>query len=308
MTPTLISSAAVTDDPAWRPNAENSRVWFGADGLFLLWPNAAADLTRLLEDDQLRGIPQAPGTLLEVLAAAGTIEPREPGEIITWAVQPPQSKTPVDAIKLSVPESILTDPGGRTPPLTARLAVNLTQTAATPTSASPPLQPTPEQNAPQVQLALAIDPPGDQTDVIESAAGEPAPDPVARVTQGTAPPPGAPPPPAFKLVAPLRLHLAVREALSAVIETLNGDGGEPAACTVSSGVFVPLGEIQRRGVDPSAALRALAEAGMLAGAKGTRAPTVTRDFGGEQKVGCVLSPRFIAGLDPADFDCSIASG
>ncbi len=102
----------------------------------------------------------------------------------------------------------------------------------------------------------------------------------------------------------MRLHLAVREALSAVIQTLNEDGGEPAACTVSTGIFVPLGEMQRRGVNPSQALRALAEAGMLAGAKGSRAPTLTRDFGGEQKVGFVLAPRFVEGLDPADFDCS----
>ena len=102
----------------------------------------------------------------------------------------------------------------------------------------------------------------------------------------------------------MRVHPAVREALRAVIHTLNENGGEPAACTVSTGVFVPLGEIQRRGVDPSQALRALAEAGMLAGVKGTRASTLTRDFGGEQTVGFVLAPRCVDGLDPADFECA----
>ncbi len=116
----------VADDPAWRANAEKSRVWFAADGLFILWPSAAADIIRLLEADQLRGMPQAPETLLEILVAAGIIEPRGPGEI-TWPIQPPQSKTPVEAIKLSVPESILTDLGENTPPLSVRLAVKPAQ-------------------------------------------------------------------------------------------------------------------------------------------------------------------------------------
>jgi conjugal transfer pilus assembly protein TraI len=44
----------------WVPNREKSRVWFGREGLFLLWPQSAGDVQALLEADQLPGIPKAP--------------------------------------------------------------------------------------------------------------------------------------------------------------------------------------------------------------------------------------------------------
>lgn len=43
-----------SDDPAWIPNREKSRVWFGDEGLFLLWPAAAEDVRRVLEADRKR--------------------------------------------------------------------------------------------------------------------------------------------------------------------------------------------------------------------------------------------------------------
>ncbi|MBT9522182.1 MAG: TraI domain-containing protein, partial [Dechloromonas sp.] len=55
---------------AWVPNREKSRLWFGQDGLFLVWPGAAEDVHQLLEADQLAGIPKAPETMLELLLAA----------------------------------------------------------------------------------------------------------------------------------------------------------------------------------------------------------------------------------------------
>ena len=64
----------VASHSAWTPNREKSRVWFGRDGLFLVWPQAAGDVQALLEADQLPGIPRAAQTLLEVLLAAGVFE------------------------------------------------------------------------------------------------------------------------------------------------------------------------------------------------------------------------------------------
>ena len=61
----------VSSNSAWNPSAEKSRVWFGADGLFIVWPNAATEIRDLLESDQLPGIPKAPETILEILVAAG---------------------------------------------------------------------------------------------------------------------------------------------------------------------------------------------------------------------------------------------
>ena len=41
---------------------------------------------------------------------------------------------------------------------------------------------------------------------------------------------------------------------------------------------------------------------MLVQAAGTKSQTLARDFGGEQKVGLLLSPHFVAGLEADNFD------
>ena len=52
---------------------------------FVLWPQAAADMIELLRQDQLPGIPKAPETIAEILAAAGVIEPRADGSLL-WDI------------------------------------------------------------------------------------------------------------------------------------------------------------------------------------------------------------------------------
>ena len=100
----------------------------------------------------------------------------------------------------------------------------------------------------------------------------------------------------------MRLNPIVRDALIQIVDSLNQDGADIAACTAPSGVFIPLAEFERRKIEPSLALRALAEVKMLVQPAGMRSQTLTRDFGGEQQVGLVLNPRFVTGLDPANFD------
>ena len=89
-----------TSHSAWVPNRDKSRVWFGSEGLFLLWPQAAGDVQVLLEADQLSGIPKAPETVLELLLAAGVFEPRD-SEHATWSILPPDAQTPLEAVKLA---------------------------------------------------------------------------------------------------------------------------------------------------------------------------------------------------------------
>ena len=92
---------------AWVPNREKSRLWFGQDGLFLVWPGAAEDVHQLLEADQLAGIPKAPETMLELLLAAGVFEAAAAGRA-TWSIQPLGAKAPLEAVKLSAPAILLT--------------------------------------------------------------------------------------------------------------------------------------------------------------------------------------------------------
>jgi conjugal transfer pilus assembly protein TraI len=106
-----------------------------------------------------------------------------------------------------------------------------------------------------------------------------------------------PPPPDFKLNAPLRLNPAVRDALAAVVQTLNGPGASAAACAVSNGLFVPLREMERRGIQPAVAMRALSDVRMLVHQDRSHPPTVSHDFGGDMTVGLVIDPRCVDGFD-----------
>ena len=83
--------------------------------------------------------------------------------------------------------------------------------------------------------------------------------------------------------------------------TLNKDAAQLACCSVSSGLFVPLAELECRHIDTSIATRALADLSMLVLHPPGQLKTVTHDFGGERKLGIVIAPQFIAGFDPADF-------
>ena len=95
----------------------------------------------------------------------------------------------------------------------------------------------------------------------------------------------------------MRLNPVVRDALAAVVRTLNDNAGPVQGCTIAHGLFVPLSEFERRGLQPSTALRALADVGMLVPSQPQGPPTHSRDFNGAPTVGIVVDPRFIAGLD-----------
>ena len=98
------------------------------------------------------------------------------------------------------------------------------------------------------------------------------------------------------------LNPAVRDALAAIVSTLNGPGSAAAAAPVAAGLFVPLAELERRGVQPALAGRALADVGLLVHAGRDGPATVTADFRGEPTIGLVVAPACIDGFDPAAFE------
>ncbi len=291
---------------AWRPNAEKSRVWFGNDGAFVVWPNAAADVRDLLESDQLPGIPKAPETMLEILIAAGVFEPQDAAQA-TWQIAPPDSKAAIEAVKLTSPAILFAGIDPAPKPLAVAL-VHVPNAAVPPATATPPIKQTPGTSS---QLALPID-------VEPNATGQstaaPAPSRTGNVPASTSVINDALSPqlvlaiPQFRLQAPMRLHPSVRDALAQIIDTLNGKASDTAACTVSSGLFIPLTAFEQRNIEPSLALHALADVKMLTHRPGARSPTLIRDFGGEQKTGLVLHPRFVSGLDPDNFDIADSGG
>jgi len=259
---------------SWIPNRERSRTWYAPDGLFLVWPQSAADVLALLEADQLPGIPTVPEPVLDLLLAAGVLASQDDGHA-TWTILPPGAKAPLQAVKLSSPEILLADLNPR-PQLLAKPIV-CGVVAAKPADA----------DAPESLQA----PPGTQYSLLEPAIEE----------DGTRASPPVPAPPAFSLNAPLRLNPAARDALAAIVHTLNGPGTEAAARTVAAGLFVPLPAFERHGIQPALAIRALADVRMLALPERGRPPTVSHDFGGQPALGLVIAPQFVQGFDLAAF-------
>ena len=288
----------VASNAAWTPNEAKSRVWYGNDGLYVVWPNSAADICKLLDADRLPGIPKSPETILEILVAAGVIEPRDESSA-TWSIYPANATAPIEAVRLTSPTILLA--ALETAP--APLAVELTRAPRTPSERSPDHHKRPA-GAPQ-QLSLPVEP-ADPRDAQPQQA---------RPTQSAAPPaaniprPAAPPPapaPTFALDAPMRLSPPLRAALAEIVATLNGSADHAAACTTPSGVFLPLKELERRHLDPSLAIRALADVAMLVPSPSGK--TVVREFGGEDTLGLVIHPRFVTGLDAEDFPPAVSKG
>lgn len=278
---------------AWVPNRERSRLWLGLDGLFLIWPGAAEDLQHLLEADRLAGIPKAPETMLELLLAAGVFEAAAEGRS-TWSIQPPGTKIPLEAVKLSAPAILLA--GVDPPPVALPRTLEFRPTRAPSPAAAAICVPAPAAAAPRSGTQLSLIPPE------EDSGNDPNEAPVTE-TVGPSQPAStlSPPRTTIALQAPMRLNTAVRDALTEALSTLNDGMAPPAVCTVAQGVFVPLEEFGRRGIQPPLALRALTEADMLVKQGSNGAPTLCREFNGSPTVGIVLRPRHVAGIDLAAF-------
>lgn len=300
---------------SWQPNIGRSRLWYGRDGLFLVWPNGINDVVKLLEDERLPGIPDNASGVLDILEAAKLVSAQS-AECRVWTIYPAGAQDPLEAIKFTTPATILAVLTPRPVPLTVELTA-VPVGAETPDGAAGP---SPEGvSAPNAESAqgkgrskLAMTkgagqerPEGVQLSLPEM--DEPAGDDsvVAGASSGVEPlreqaKPGARKPgrkarqEGVGLAAPMRLNPEVASALAEIIGTLAGS--PPAACEVQEGaLFVPLGELARRGIDARRAQRALGDAGMLAPQPdGERIHT--RELLGAKVPGLLLDARCVAGL------------
>lgn len=244
--------------PAWQPNAPKSRVWWGSDGLFLAWPDAASELHQQFATLLIPGLPLRAVALLPLLLNADSVQPQADGNAV-WTIRPPDSATPLTALKWAAPEHLQDALPAEFKPLSQPLRI-----------AQEPL-PAPATSAAQLPLPLAAD------------------------TQETPPPP-AESTVSLTLSAPLRLNPAVRQALVSALQTLSDTTTSIQACTVAEGLFVPLHTLEQQGVVAATAIRALSEAAMLIPSPPNAVPTHTRDIGGIAHSGVIIDPRFISGL------------
>lgn len=286
---------------AWAVNRDKARLWFGEDGLFLAWPEAAKDILELLEGDQLAGIPKAPDTLLDILLDAGVLTAPAEGSR-SWAIFPTGAEKPIAAVRLASPAIVLAGNGTLPAPLNRSMQRSDTIPSPRATVKTPPV--------PASHPAPPIAKPA-QLSLIEA---DPNPVPATIAPADDAPKSDSPPPPVAAqdpapaqrvqpicLKAPMRLNPAVRQALVEAVETLNDPPATTSVFTLREGIFIPLAEFERRGIQATVALRALADADMLYSPRKNGPPTATRDVQGVATVGIVLLPRHVEGLDPLAF-------
>jgi conjugal transfer pilus assembly protein TraI len=281
----------VQSDHNWLPNAPRSRLWYGQDGLYLVWPNGAADIIRLLADERLPGAPDNAPAALAILVAGGVVADVGPAERIVL-VYPPGAQAPLEAVRIAPPSLLLADVVPPPRPLEQRLAVPVdaertrrTQPAGDPvdsqsaetecTSPVPDAVPVPaparkrspkpqvDGESGQAQLPLQDVAPSDEVvqgkcrDAPPLSVGVPRPGERAAHGNDQATPCAGHP----ALRAPLRLNRTVAGALSAIVGTLHGD--RPQCHVVGGALFVPLAALATHGVDARQAWRSLDDAGML---------------------------------------------
>jgi conjugal transfer pilus assembly protein TraI len=273
---------------SWQPNIGRSRLWYGQDGLFLVWPNGINDVVKLLEDEGLPGIPDTASGVLDILEAADLVRAQS-ADCRVWTMYPPGTAEPLEAIRFVTPFTVLGVITPRAAPLPVQLTVR--QAANQPAAPHPPERP--DQSIPAEQSSNQEDAPrteGAASSTVIKCRGQPIqltlpemdempelpgqddPQESERVAMVPASPghrkgqrtqDGKAKKGRATLSAPMRLNPEVAAALAEIVGTLTG--APPAACQLDGVVlFVPLGELARRGIDARRAQRALGDAGMLA--------------------------------------------
>lgn len=107
---------------------------------------------------------------------------------------------------------------------------------------------------------------------------------------------------AATLAVPTRLHPAVRTALRQIIASFDSPGVSPVAMVIDGGIFVPLHEFERRGVDPALAARALSDARMLlCDPHRPQSRTCCRSFEGAPLLGVLLAHPGVRGFEAHAF-------
>lgn len=90
----------------WTINVKKSRLWFGKDGLYVVWRTAAKEIIEVLERGSVSGIPRDATTIAEVLLRAGVLVADKSNDLY-WKIKTPLSDNELVAVKLANPETLL---------------------------------------------------------------------------------------------------------------------------------------------------------------------------------------------------------
>jgi conjugal transfer pilus assembly protein TraI len=310
-------------DGTWSVNGAKSRLWYGQDGLYLVWPNAASDIVRLLEKDRVPGVPKSPVTIAEILVSAGVIERHEDGGAV-FRIAVEGASQAVGAVRLSSPQILLGSMEQAPRRLDREIAIRGAPSLLSPQPADgASLGEAPESASAAspvsaVQDSADADEGGDEepsgsaqpangndSGVQQRRVAQPAQAATARSgarahgAESKANPPPQPSLARFALQAPVHLNPAVRAALGEIVESLN-NGASAECCTTPKGLFIPLEQFVKHAVDTAVAVSALFDSGMLVGSS-SQSRTVQHEFDGQMQLGVCIHPRYIAGLEAEAF-------
>lgn len=96
----------LVSDGTWAVNQKKARVWYGKDGLFIVWRTAAKEITEALSREAVTGIPKDASTIAEILQRAGILAVDGNGDLY-WKIKTPLSDSELIAVKVAKPESLL---------------------------------------------------------------------------------------------------------------------------------------------------------------------------------------------------------
>lgn len=116
-------------DGTWKVNEARGRLWYAADGLFLVWRTGHDELQRRLTTSDVRAAPRDEQTVREILARANTLMPHPDGTTL-WEIRPRAGGDVSVAVRFRNPAMLLGDCPVQ--PLAARIVVEHTPEGATP--------------------------------------------------------------------------------------------------------------------------------------------------------------------------------
>lgn len=90
----------------WTINVKKARLWYGKDGLYVVWRTAAKEIIEVLERGSVSGIPRDATTIAEVLLRAGVLVGDKNNDLY-WKIKTPLSDNELVAVKLANPETLL---------------------------------------------------------------------------------------------------------------------------------------------------------------------------------------------------------
>jgi conjugal transfer pilus assembly protein TraI len=96
----------LTKNGKWEINKGKARLWYGNDGLFLVWKTAAKEIIEYFRAEKIQGMPQDAATLLDTLCKNGVFEDNKDGNPF-WTIAPPEAKNELLAVKFSNTDTLL---------------------------------------------------------------------------------------------------------------------------------------------------------------------------------------------------------